>query len=1009
MALVVNTNVASLVAQKNLGASQSTLDTAMERLSSGSRINSASDDAAGLAIASRMESQVRGLNQAIRNANDGISLAQTAEGAMEEITSMLQRMRELSVQASSGINTTDDLAAINSEVTALKTEIDRVSTTTTFNGLNLLDGSFSKNIQIGDVAGQSINIGLKNLGTNTLGKQGGVTNAQTVTSSTFTGTAATATKSTMTFEANDTYNFALTLGGLKTTASDTYTFNISGDVASGSAKGIVDAINTALREIPAVGTSASNTLKGTAVVASAADSIRATYNGKTVTIENLSGGLVKVEAGAYDTAATPTKSGDISSSGSNVLYSTVVGGTPATDSNLTLGSNSFAGTELVNNGPVSVSTVGGTAATAATMKLQLGSSADPTVVADGVTAGDRVHLVLTTDDGESLSLDTGTINGATAEALVTELQAALATSGNTKYAIAQDGSNHAFVITRADGKNFNVYTGANNSLTAANGTITEVAVDASATLGNKIYSENAASGVSALELTLGGGATAFTPDFDAAVADGDSFTFKLTDEDGSSVTVQTGVITTSSAANIVAAMNTALANAGAGGASATAGYKVAASTVDATNNLTISNMDGKEFTFELTAQDVAATPDIFEEQASRVVGSTEATARSSQMGKVAVPGTATTPESKSIMYLDLLANDTYTIKGAGVTGSTIDASSKTAALTMVYDGTASSLETAAGLLQARLNAIVKSGVTYDFAVTVDQGRMKIVENNGNKFALTDFTSAGSGRAAASVASGQNVSGAASSVLLDDTTYATSATTSAAGTVGVTDIDLTFSGADTYSFNISDGTATAVVNPTAVVVANNGSDILSSINVALAASGLDDMITATAAAVGGVPVVTLKHALGSEISVDNFVSIGSQTVKVEAGDVGAGDKTTGVSVFLDDNGGGSSESLTAVSASTSASASASLEIIDRAISDITAQRGDLGAIQNRLDHTINNLTNISTNTTAAKSRIEDADYAVESANLAKAQIMQQAGTAMLAQANAMQQTVLSLLQ
>jgi len=150
-------------------------------------------------------------------------------------------------------------------------------------------------------------------------------------------------------------------------------------------------------------------------------------------------------------------------------------------------------------------------------------------------------------------------------------------------------------------------------------------------------------------------------------------------------------------------------------------------------------------------------------------------------------------------------------------------------------------------------------------------------------------------------------------------------------------------------------------------------------------------------------------LGSEIKIDNFTSIGSQTVKVEAGDVGAGDKTSGVSVFLDDNGGGSSESLTAVSAASSAAASSSIEIIDRAISDITGQRGDLGAIQNRLDHTINNLTNISVNTAAAQSRIQDADYAVEAANLAKAQIMQQAGTAMLAQANAMQQTVLSLLQ
>jgi len=1005
MALVVNTNIASLVAQKNLGASQSKLDTAMERLSSGSRINSASDDAAGLAIASRMESQVRGLNQAVRNANDGISLAQTAEGAMEEITAMLQRMRELSVQASSGINTADDLSAIDSEITALKAEIDRVSSTTTFNGITLLDGSFSKNIQVGDLAGQSINIGLKNLGTNTLGKQGGVTNAQAVTSSSFTGTAATATKSTMTFEANDTYNFALTLGGLKTTSTDTYTFNISGDVTSGSAKGIVDAINSALRNIPAVGTTASNTLKGTAVVGSAADSIRATYNGKTVTIENLTGGIVKVEAGAYDTAATPALSGNISSSGSNVLYSSVVGGS-GTNNNLTMGTNGFQATQLVNNGPVSVSTVGGTAAVAATMKLQLGSSADPTVVAAGVTAGDRMHLILTTDDGESLSLDTGTINGTTQADLVTELNAALTTSGNTKYTIAQDGANNAFVITRADGKNFNVFTGANNSLTAANGTITEVAVDISAT-GVKAYSGNVASGVTTLDMTLGGSVQAFTPGVANALANGDSFTFKLTDSDGASVTVETGALAaaTPAIADVVAAMNTALTNAGAGGAAATSGYKVSVGS-DATNNFKIQNMDGKEFTLEFTAFDGAATPDVFEEQTARVVGASASAARSSQMGKVAVPGTATTPESKSIMYLDLLANDTYTIKGAGVTGSTVDAASKTAALTLVYDGTASSLETAAGLLQARLNAIVKSGVTYDFAVTVDQGRMKIVENNGNKFALTDFTSAGSGRAAASVASGQNVSGSASSVLLDDTTYATTAQTSAAGTVGVTDIDLTFSGADTYSFTISDGTATAVINPTAVVVANNGSDILSAINVALAASGLDDVITATAAA---GPVVTLKHALGSEIKIDNFTSIGSQTVKVEAGDVGAGDKTSGVSVFLDDNGGGSSESLTAVSAASSAAASSSIEIIDRAISDITGQRGDLGAIQNRLDHTINNLTNISVNTAAAQSRIQDADYAVEAANLAKAQIMQQAGTAMLAQANAMQQTVLSLLQ
>ena len=137
---VINTNISSLLAQVSLNAARAGAETAMERLSSGQRINSAADDAAGLSIASRMTAQITGIRAAIKNANDGISLMDTAEGAMAEVTNMLQRMRELALQSANDTNSDNDRAASQSEITALSTEITRVATTTTFNGLKILDG-----------------------------------------------------------------------------------------------------------------------------------------------------------------------------------------------------------------------------------------------------------------------------------------------------------------------------------------------------------------------------------------------------------------------------------------------------------------------------------------------------------------------------------------------------------------------------------------------------------------------------------------------------------------------------------------------------------------------------------------------------------------------------------------------------------------------------------------------------------------------------------------------------
>lgn len=160
MSLFVNTNVSSLNAQRQLFTTGNNLSTAFERLSSGFRINSAADDAAGLQITDRMTSQIQGLDQAVRNANDGISLAQTAEGAMAETTTALQRIRTLAIQSQNGINSSADRAALQKEVSALRTEISRIATTTEFAGVSVLSGVFSASFLVGANSGQTISVNL---------------------------------------------------------------------------------------------------------------------------------------------------------------------------------------------------------------------------------------------------------------------------------------------------------------------------------------------------------------------------------------------------------------------------------------------------------------------------------------------------------------------------------------------------------------------------------------------------------------------------------------------------------------------------------------------------------------------------------------------------------------------------------------------------------------------------------------------------------------------------------
>jgi flagellin len=235
MALTINTNIASLNAQRNLGTSQSALSKSMQRLSSGLRINSAKDDAAGLAISDRMTAQIRGLNQAGRNANDGISMAQTAEGALQESTNILQRMRELAVQSANDTNTLSDRSSLQAEVSQLVKEYDRIATQTQFNGQNILDGTQSNAVfQVGANANQTINIAISDIRSSQLGNKTvdatifAPTNAA-MGALTINGTAMGGTATTTIGKVEEINSKSATTG---VTASQSGNFDVSGTAAT---------------------------------------------------------------------------------------------------------------------------------------------------------------------------------------------------------------------------------------------------------------------------------------------------------------------------------------------------------------------------------------------------------------------------------------------------------------------------------------------------------------------------------------------------------------------------------------------------------------------------------------------------------------------------------------------------------------------------------------------------------------------------------------------------------
>ena len=890
MALQINTNIGALMASAATSRAMSSMETSMERLSSGQRINTAADDAAGVAIASRMEAQIRGLNQAMRNAADGQALVDTSEGAHLEIVNILQRMREVSVQASNDTYTLQDRTNLNSEIEQLMEEIDRIASSTTFNGQKLLDGSFaSKTMQIGNESTQSVTFSIDDMSTSALGTTVTSSGSSGVTSNVALGKEAVTTVAQMAFNGNDSYGFTLTVGD---GAGGTVALAVAaGAVVGNDADDIATKLQTAINAKVTAGNLA-------------AGDISVTANGNVLTLKNNLGDTLAISA--FTSSANGTAS-----------YT----------------STSGAGTSVLLNETAAVTTAsnsGGGAATTSTGTLTLQEGKDHSFRLNG-------NLIALTNLNAA--------GGTTMADALTAIKAAIGAGGDTSTA-TDTGTTIQFALKDTTGADIDItnFTSPSSVAGSAGTMLMTDRVDADNSTAPNTFA-NDGSDTSDID-----GTDIVQLSFTEAEAD---YAFELGGEAFTVATASAGKTLQEALAVTRDAIN----------ANATINAKVEARVVD-----------GKLEIESLQAAGTVIALDTFTSTGKAAVASGTATLDATNLvteGSGSI--TAGSEAVASEMTMQFSEDDTYSFK---IGGTTVTAAVSGSDLTQ---------------LAAAVNA---QSDTTSVTASIQNNVILLQNAKGAAISITDFSSTGTGKAFVANAAGQG-----NSVTLDDTAAVAAANTAAAGKATATVMDLTMSASDDVSFKISDGRTNAVVRLTTFDPAANTA-MLTEINSALSNAGSD--IVATTSGVGAK--ITLTNSKGGRIELTNFASDGTGVLTATPA------TGQGVGKLLNDDGiTGSQAALSAISIIDQAGANDAIATIDRAFEQVNAQRANLGAVSNRLDHTISNLTNIMVNTESAKSRIMDADFASESTQMAKAQILQQASMAMLAQANASKQGVLSLLQ
>jgi len=479
MPQIINTNVASLNAQRNLNKTQGELATSLQRLSSGLRINSAKDDAAGLAISERFTTQIRGLNQAIRNANDGISLAQTAEGALGEAGNSLQRIRELAIQSANSTNSVSDRAALNAEAQQLLSEIQRNAQTASFNGQRILDGSFSSaQFQVGAEANQTISLSISGATTNLLGAYQ-ATGAQSV--------------STVAFDGAD-----LSINGVAVAASVQTT---AAGVTAGSAAAKATAINAVTTQTGVTAT-ASNSLTGVAPIAGVS-----LGNGELL--------INGVAVGSIASAATAVQQSNNAVTAINAV---------SNQTGVTAEANQSTGVLTL------------TAADGRDITISAGGAGDAQVVTDifnavGLDAASESDP--TGNNSQTLTFDTGAVFVTTGTATTSEVIA-----GDT---VTVDGLVYEFYnsATTYSGSNVGVGVAVNGDESALATALTS-AINAQRALGTTTASASAAAGVVTLTNDKVGSETL---GYAETVADGASVIVQSTESTGTDAAGTTAVVT----------------------------------------------------------------------------------------------------------------------------------------------------------------------------------------------------------------------------------------------------------------------------------------------------------------------------------------------------------------------------------------------------------------------------------------------------------------------------------
>ena len=1009
MANSINTNIGALTAQKHMVKLNAELDEAMNRLSSGFRINSAADDAAGSAIASKMDSQVRSLGVAIRNSYDAISMTQTAEGALGEVENMLQRVRELSVQAGNSTLSDSDRSMIQSEVDQLIAEIDQISTNTHFNNVKLLDGSNADvKFQIGINDTDTLKVDLQKSDSISLGLSG-ATGVTTLTSERID-------EKDFSNTANSIAAADIKINGFNAFASD---FNADTSASGANeAKLLADAINanTGIHGAEADAfNSLSSSVKGTfsqsatftvngdtvAIATSYADltakineavsGINASLNAdNSITLSNKTGEAIIIAGSASSdvgfTAGTYTGFVSLKNlDGSNVRIEAGSEVNGYANGLGTIGDLNAVGFNETSTGAVlETDTVSGTAITANEIKINdvlIGASdtGQASSIANAINAvSDKSGVTADAFNEVQLALNFGAMPGGTTEFFVNST-AINVTSANGIEGVVSAINNASVGDVRAKANSDGAVT-----LSSASGVDIRVTHQGDTDFIRAFKDVNGTVSVSGI---IGGS----VEDVDSLRAAGAITNTNLTLLSPSNFNSQV-VFTSAGSTNDPDELSV-------GQTASTTAMTLTSTATSATPKgrmITITelgNGDASGINFTVTGTDMDGNV-----QTETIAGSVQSGTSTST--KTFNTVTEIVADQTSTLTFNIgstlgQADQNYTVTGTDVFGNTV---------TEVVRG-------AGGTLEA-LSKNVYESVTSITASTTDTRNVTIgntnaggtnAANHGNKVADDDGLVA-SGTLTASTALSL-VSGA-TSLQLGGALITVTEGNNATATNGT----ITVHGTDMLGNSLTE----VIVGP-----AQSGTSTGTKAFATVSRIDLDVAFTSNAVKIGYTASVgddftsrgklELSNSTGTPIKVETVAADSNTNMRTGVDGTFGSTETILQKLGIQGQSASFEVSGTKVSVETLAGANASLELIDKAIEQISKFRSSFGAYENRLDASISNLTTLKVNTEAAQSRIQDADFAQETSKLTKAQILSQAATSMLAQANASKQNLLALLQ